>query len=164
MQVKERSSDKITEIASLEKALIALGDAGCSSNQAYLIDDTRFGEESYSVLAYNGLLFNPSFEQTIERPETPRELENWLYELFDPFLYKDVGMGIRSAINVHQVTADELKGSYLKDLQKKSPQIAILQLTMLLYLGNKQVEEAEKTLKRYSDSTRRINGTGFCLD
>jgi len=158
MEVKQRYSDERININTLEKALDALDSVGCSCNGACLMN-TGLSGGAYSVLVYDALVYHPNFEQFIERPETPRKLQNFLYRLFDPFLYKD-DKRVRSIISVHQFTPEEFKEWEHEDTSA----MKLFQLTMLLYLRSELTNEAKRTLKGQSDSTRSIEGTEFCLD
>ena len=149
-------SSKTERVDTIEKAIETLDDCGCCLNGAYLIGDTKLGGNAYCILIYNASLYNPSYEQYIERPENPTELKNFLYKVFDPFLYKEDNR-IRSIIDVHEVPEFHLF--------KTTPSSEnMLQLEMILYFDKNYKEGIEETLNKVSDDTTKIEVTEFCLD
>lgn len=160
MEVKSRHTGEITKIESLENALEALSDVGCCCNGAYLIDETKLGGGAYSVFVYNALIYTPTHEQFIERPSEPKKLEKFLYELFDPYLFKNDNR-IRSVIKVHEYKPEEIP-----QWEREGRDRRLYQLTMLLYIEKKhfQKKEARRKLCSQSDSVDSTGVWEFCLD
>ena len=148
-------SSETERVDTIEKAVETLDDCGCCLNGAYLIGDTRLGGGTYCILIYEASLFNPSHEQYIERPRDATGIKNFLYKIFDPFLYKN-DHRIRSVIDIREVPEINF---FDKPTGRK-----MLQLEALLYFDKKYKEGIEKALNRESDDTRKIEVTEFCLD
>jgi len=153
---KYRFSTETERVDTIEKAIETLDDCGCCLNGAYLIGDTQLGGGAYCILIYDACLYNPSYEQFIERPRDSIELKNFLYKVFDPFLYKD-DRRIRSVIDVCEVPEFNL-------FTTPTPNKKMLQLEMILYFDKKYKEGIEKTLDKVSDDTKKREVTEFCLD
>jgi hypothetical protein len=140
-------SSKTERVDSIEKAIETLDDCGCCLNGAYLIGDTQLGGGAYCILLYNASLYNPSYEQYIERPIDPDELKNFLYKVFDPFLYRNDNR-IRPVIDVCEVPEYNL---FTNTPSSKK----MLQLEMILYFDKKYKEKIEQTLDKVSDDTKK---------
>jgi hypothetical protein len=147
---------QIERIDTIEKAIDTLDDCGCCLNGAYLIGNTQLGGDVYCILLYNASLYNPSYEQCIERPENPSELKNFLHKVFDPFLYNEDDR-VRSVIDVCEVPEFNL-------FTKTPSNRKMLQLEMILYFDKEYKEGIEKTLDKVSDDTKKSEVTEFCLD
>ncbi len=145
MKVKARLSDEEIEIKSIEDAILAFLNMGDSNNAAVLIRQPG----KSSMLTYEGLARS---EPEFKKYGVKQDYEDFLYDLFDPFIHRD-DFSKQSIICVHKFSIDE---------QRRSEYA--IQITLLLYLKNEFVDDAEKCLHRQADSAAKTDATIFYLD
>ena len=157
-KVIQTPSGKTITVDSVRKAVDVLDGIGCCLNGACIMNNEMM-HYSFSTLAYNAVIGFPSYERSIDTPEDPVALREFLYEVFDPFLYKK-DYTLRSVIDVREFTQKEIR----KYEPHNNVSKRMFQLTMLMYLKNKFTEDARQELRKQSDSAWDIHGTEYVLD
>ncbi len=146
MEVVAREG-KITKIKTLDDAFEALNDAGPSLNSAYVYDKAH----DWTLMVYDAMFSGDN--QAIEVPHTPDGLQNFLYDLFKPFLYDSPSDSRVSAVKAERVP---------KPINYSSTNV--LRANMFLYFKKEFDESLHKNLEKAADSVEKKEITVYYLD
>jgi hypothetical protein len=145
MQVETYKGEK-EDIKSLTDALGALKDLGASLDGAFVLDDAH----DYTIVLYDANL--GGFGVRLKSPDTEAGLEQFLFQLFEPFLFKqdsDLILPIVSHAKVEKHTPSPYN---------------IFKTSMVLYLRKEFSPELHDTLKKQADNIDKVEITHYTFD